>query len=828
MTCCMLSSNGRADISCTWEVRAESSRPLAQDSGWEPVQRSARLGKRQASIPAEDIDTLRGRSSIDMAGASSSSTATGGFGNGVDDAGATSVAYRYGAADGGYTADYGDSSNSTRYGDGNGGGVSDQLGGSPAMPVYQTSLQLPRSPLDFGSIGAEAGRLHAAPSGRQRKRATTSDAYAAAAVAIAAPTTGDAYAAATAAAHDDAASIAPQDSTGKTNAALAAYLATQLDPQRWACFRLILSFVCPRPSTTKSDVLSCRCKGSMGNKCCAHAMRRPPSAVTGKGRHTAGDLASRLRRATADPTNSALQHGASLQQRSFAMADAELSGSASSSAVNGHVGIRNPFAAAAAAASGLGGSGGDAEHSGAADAVGSALRLAGQLQAAADGASAPSAPGVHSSHGGVSAAFAPGVQSGRGGVSAASAFGVQSGRGFVEARSILADEPRIVRRNLFADVAAAAAAKAAQRHARVAAAGSQPREQQSTGAGNGAAGSDTAMADDPAELAAFDIGASGGSRRHNGSWKPADADAAAGAAADAARAVDAVFSSRHTGSAAGLDSDAEPGEDAQQLLESGRRRRGRPPGARWKPHSPEDSPERATSSGGASSIPAAAAAAGNGRYHSSGSASGSTRGSSSGGSDAGSLQRSGNGSKWRPHDQLQPAGVPAASLTAAAVHSDAEAEAAAVRQAMPAGRAVARSAPKHTLQHDAASVLPDDAHGSSSASGSRPASRDTQSHVESWLQGIGSPESRGRQPSSFDASGSIPGGGMLAAAGASPGADHSVAFGSSMEELSALAVTAAAGSPLVQGALRQSTPGELAAHRIDIDDSEVRDCNDSP
>lgn len=175
---------------------------------------SARLGKRQASIPAEALDTLRGRSSFDMAGASSSSAATdgyvgAGFAAGGLNSGAAQGAYHCGAADGGYAADYADSSNSTRYGDGGCG--SSQLDSDPAMQGYQTSLQLPRSPMDFGSIGAEAGRLHGISGGRQRKRATTSDAYAAAAAA--------------------AAPAAQQGSGRKHNAALAAYLATRLDPQ---------------------------------------------------------------------------------------------------------------------------------------------------------------------------------------------------------------------------------------------------------------------------------------------------------------------------------------------------------------------------------------------------------------------------------------------------------------------------------------------------------------------------------------------------------------------------------------------------------------------
>jgi hypothetical protein len=174
-----------------------------QDSGWEPTQRSARLGKRQASIPAEALDILRGRGSLDLGGAGSSSGAL----YGAHAAGA----YRYGAADAGGALDGGDSSFSTRYGDSSAGDYADsQLDGSPAVQGYQTSLQLPRSPMDFGGIGAEAGRLHSS-SGGLRQQPEAGAAHASGAVPL-------------------ASRGAPQHTASKTrrDAALAAYVATQL------------------------------------------------------------------------------------------------------------------------------------------------------------------------------------------------------------------------------------------------------------------------------------------------------------------------------------------------------------------------------------------------------------------------------------------------------------------------------------------------------------------------------------------------------------------------------------------------------------------------
>lgn len=175
-----------------------------QDSGWQPTQQSARLGKRQASIPAEDIDVLRG-ASLDLGGASRSSSAMYG-------------AHRYSVADSAGTADDGDSSFSTRYGDGSSGGGAAhpdiQLDGSPTVQGLSASLQLPRSPLDFGSIDAEAGRLQPVSGGRLQERPAAGTGEATDAVPPADPD-------------------APRHSASKTrrDAALAAYVATQLSSQ---------------------------------------------------------------------------------------------------------------------------------------------------------------------------------------------------------------------------------------------------------------------------------------------------------------------------------------------------------------------------------------------------------------------------------------------------------------------------------------------------------------------------------------------------------------------------------------------------------------------
>jgi hypothetical protein len=177
-----------------------------QDSGWEPTQQSARLGKRQASIPAEDIDVLRG-ASLDLGAASRSGSAM--FG-----------AHRYSAEDsaGASAADEADSSFSTRYGDGSSGGgaahLDAQLDGSPTVPGFAASLQLPRSPLDFGSVSAEAGGLQPVSGGRLQERLPAGAEPATDAVPPADPD-------------------APRHSTSKTrrDAALAAYVATQLSSQ---------------------------------------------------------------------------------------------------------------------------------------------------------------------------------------------------------------------------------------------------------------------------------------------------------------------------------------------------------------------------------------------------------------------------------------------------------------------------------------------------------------------------------------------------------------------------------------------------------------------
>jgi hypothetical protein len=175
-----------------------------QDSGWEPTQQSARLGKRQASIPAEDIDVLRG-ASLDLGRPSRSSSTL--FG-----------AHRYSAADSADAADDGDSSFGTRYGDGSSGGGAahsdSQLDGSPTVQGLSASLQLPRSPLDFGSVSAEAGGLQPVSGGRLQERLPAGAEPATDAVPPADPD-------------------APRHSTSKTrrDAALAAYVATQLSSQ---------------------------------------------------------------------------------------------------------------------------------------------------------------------------------------------------------------------------------------------------------------------------------------------------------------------------------------------------------------------------------------------------------------------------------------------------------------------------------------------------------------------------------------------------------------------------------------------------------------------
>ena len=147
---------------------------------------------------------------MDLGGASRSSSAM--FG-----------AYRYSAEDdaGASAADEADSSFSTRSGDGSdgssGGGVARvdaQLDGSPFVQGLSASLQLPRSPLDFGGISAEAGRPQPVSGGRLPELTTAEAEHAADAV-------------------PPASRDVPQHTASKSrrDAALAAYVATQLKPQ---------------------------------------------------------------------------------------------------------------------------------------------------------------------------------------------------------------------------------------------------------------------------------------------------------------------------------------------------------------------------------------------------------------------------------------------------------------------------------------------------------------------------------------------------------------------------------------------------------------------
>ena len=182
-----------------------------QDSGWQPTQQSARLGKRQASIPAEDIDVLRG-ASLDLGRPSRSGSAM--FG-----------AHRYSGEDSASVAEDGDSSFGTQYCDSSSGGggaarADSQLDGSPTVQGLSASMQLPRSPLDFGSVSAEAGRLPPVSAGCPQERP-----------AAVAEHVIDAILATDAVPPADRG--APQHSASKTrrDAALAAYIATQLTSQ---------------------------------------------------------------------------------------------------------------------------------------------------------------------------------------------------------------------------------------------------------------------------------------------------------------------------------------------------------------------------------------------------------------------------------------------------------------------------------------------------------------------------------------------------------------------------------------------------------------------
>ena len=128
-------------------------------------------------------------------------------------------AHRYSAEDstGASVADNGDSSCGTRYGDGSSGGgaahLDSQLDGSPTVQGFAASLQLPRSPLDFNGISAEAGRLQPVSGGRLHERPTAEAGHAK----VAAPPTDP---------------DVPQHTASKSrrDAALAAYVATQLKP----------------------------------------------------------------------------------------------------------------------------------------------------------------------------------------------------------------------------------------------------------------------------------------------------------------------------------------------------------------------------------------------------------------------------------------------------------------------------------------------------------------------------------------------------------------------------------------------------------------------
>lgn len=507
-------------------------------------------------------------------------------------------------------------------------------------------------------------------------------------------------------------------------------------------------------------------------------------------RSAASSLPQRLQRLVTDPINEALQHGPSLQQRGAADLYAPPGGNADvSSASTGTATARSEARHSFTAAAQLSSHG--AEHR-TADVYGDGLHIAAQLQAAASGAmAADRGPGAYGGYG-------------------------HSMSGSSHSRA-----SRKAQRNLF-DVAAEAAVKAAERQARVAAGDTELAQQPATGAGS-IYRSSLAAAD---SFAAADGTAPAGDQGRSGAWQPAGSEPAAEAVYRHQRlATDAHTSSRAV-TAAGSGSEDDLSEETRLHLPGARRRGRRSRAAHLRPCSPGGSPERAASS----SDPSAAGAAPltDSRSAAGTSAGGGTRGGSSGaGSDT--CDRPLDGSR-RPHDQEQPAAEPAGGEAATqASHEEATSASVAIQRSTWAGHISGTSAPQRGRSHqavnpDEASVLPHDAQPSSSASGSRPASRDAKSHVESWLHGIASPASHGVRPDSCTASGSGRSAAPLAAAAAatSPVADRSAVYGgSSMEELSALAVAAAAGSPLVAVAPQLPHPEALAAHRIDVDDSEV-------
>jgi hypothetical protein len=572
---------------------------------------------------------------------------------------------------------------------------------------------------------------------------------------------------------------------------------------------------------------------------CLCLSRTDPTPVPAA-RSAASSLPPRLQRPVTDPINDALQHGPSLQQRGAADLYAPHGGNAAgSSAAAGADPPRSNGRHALTAAAQLGSHGAELK---AADMYGDGLHIAAQLQAAASGTmAAERIPGDYSSGYGdftsgslqaaerISGDYSSGYgHSTSGSLQAAERLpgDYSSGYGHSTSGSLHSRASRRAQRNLF-DVAAEAAVKAAERQARVAAGGAQPAQQPTAGAGS-IYSSSLAAANG---FAAADSTATAGDQGRSGAWHPADSEPAPGRVNSHQHRAGGTHTSSRATTAAGSGSEGNVSTAPQpQLPVSGRRGR-HSRAAHRRPRSRGDSPEHAdfleraasgdTSPAGAAPIADSGSAAGT-------SAGGGTRGGSSGaGSEPSDQPRDSSRRRRVPE---QPAAEPAGGKAATqASHEEATSASAAVQRNSRAGHTSGTSAPQparshQTLSPDNAWVPPDNAQPSSSASGSRPASRDAKSHVESWLHGIASPASHGARPDSGAASGSGRSAAPLAAAAAtaaSPGADRSAAYGSSMEELSAPAVAAAAGSPLVAVAPQLPHPEALAAHRIDVDDSEV-------
>lgn len=333
--------------------------------------------------------------------------------------------------------------------------------------------------------------------------------------------------------------------------------------------------------------------------------------------------------------------------------------------------------------------------------------------------------------------------------------------------------------------------------------------------------------------------------RPGSGWRPGNAEAATAAGVmpgsnDGGGGAGGGLGSRLDGS------DTEAGSDDMryQLPAAGGRRRSSL-GASWNPRSTRGSPEKIPVVGGSGSA-AGGSRPGSGSTHDSSGRSGNAGDATA----AASAPRGKRGLKWNPAAVLP--GRTTGSVAAGDAAAAASVEAGNLpRRRIRAGCGGRRAGGLGSFapQRESSSSASDGGDGDVStdvSTGGQPSSRDARSHVESWLHGIGSPQSS-RHPSFAHSgatnSGSVAGSGAGAESSLSRGAlslagRHSAAPSPARGTAPGVAGSAAIGGavgfaavndpaghqrqPPTHAALGLSSPAGLSAHRIHIDGSEAR------